>query len=382
MASVRKRTWTTGDTVKAAWVADYFDQYRKRLHKTFKLKKDAERWLVTTLGEVQRGVHTPVSSSITVAQAGETWIAEAEADGLERGTVRQYRQHLEQHIAPFIGNVRLAELTVAGVKDFRARIIREGRSRVMAKKIIGSLGAILATAMENGKVAQNVVRVATPRRRRETGLEQRHKRHIEVGVDIPTKEEIRAMLACAQGWFRPLLVTAVFTGLRSSELRGLRWKADVDLAAGELTVRQRADRWGILGSPKSDSAKRTLPLAPMVINALKEWRLACPASEADLVFPTSKGRPRQINTIHTQGLAPVQKAAGIIADGNTPKYGMHSLRHAAASLFIEQGFSAKKVQTLMGHSTIQMTFDTYGHLFPAAEDDKTAMRQLQARLVG
>ncbi len=65
-----------------------------------------------------------------------------------------------------------------------------------------------------------------------------------------------------------------------------------------------------------------------------------------------------------------------------PKYGLHSLRHAAASLFIEQGFSPKRVQTLMGHSSIQMTFDTYGHLFPAADDDRVAMSQLQARLVG
>jgi integrase len=65
-----------------------------------------------------------------------------------------------------------------------------------------------------------------------------------------------------------------------------------------------------------------------------------------------------------------------------PKYGMHSLRHAAASLFIEQGFSPKRIQALMGHSTIQMTFDTYGHLFPAADDDRVAMGQLQARLVG
>jgi len=61
---------------------------------------------------------------------------------------------------------------------------------------------------------------------------------------------------------------------------------------------------------------------------------------------------------------------------------MHSLRHAAASLFIEQGFSPKRVQALMGHSTIQMTFDTYGHLFPAAEDCRVAMNQLQVRLLG
>jgi integrase len=68
--------------------------------------------------------------------------------------------------------------------------------------------------------------------------------------------------------------------------------------------------------------------------------------------------------------------------GRKPKYGMHAFRHAAASLFIEQGFSPKRIQALMGHSTIQMTFDTYGHLFPAPEDDQVAMQQLQARLIG
>jgi integrase len=380
MASIRKRTWKSGSEEKTAWIADYFDQGGQRHIKTFKQKKEADAWLVAARREVQQGTHTPASNRTTVAEAGELWIAEAEADGLERSTVRQYRQHLDYHIKPLIGAVRLAELSTATVKDFRNQLIQEQRSRAMTKKVVASLGAILATAMESGKVAQNVVRVQTPRRRRERGLDQRHKRRLEVGIDIPTKDEIRAMLAHSQGWFRPLIVTATFTGLRASELRGLRW-SDVDLDRGELTVRQRADRWGMIGSPKSDAGKRSVPLAPIVANALKEWRLACPKGEADLVFPTSQGRPRQINTIHTSGLVPLQKAAGII-EGSKPKYGMHALRHAAASLFIEQGFTPKRVQALMGHSTIQMTFDTYGHLFPAPEDDQAAMRQLQARLIG
>jgi integrase len=65
-----------------------------------------------------------------------------------------------------------------------------------------------------------------------------------------------------------------------------------------------------------------------------------------------------------------------------PKYGLHALRHAAASLFIEEGWSAKKLQAVMGHGSMQMTFDTYGHLFPSPDEDKAAMRRLQARLVG
>jgi integrase len=380
MASIRKRMWKSGGEDKTAWIADYFDQAGKRHIKTFVRKKDAEAWLVTARGEVARGVHTPENASITVLEAGEAWISQAETDGLERSTVMQYRQHLDYHIRPLIGGVKLAELTPPMVRSFRNDLIRTERSPAMAKKVVSSLGAILANAMADHKVARNVVREQAQHRRRDRGLEKRHAKHLEIGVDIPTKDEIRAMLDHARGRWRPLLVTAIFTGLRASELRGLRW-SDVDLDRAELTVRQRADRWGAIGSPKSDAGKRTVPLAPMAINGLKEWRLACPNGEADLVFPNGRGRAEQLTAIHYRGLGPLQKAAGITEDG-TPKYGMHSLRHAAASLFIEQGFSPKRVQALMGHSTIQMTFDTYGHLFPSAADDQEAMRQLQARLVG
>jgi integrase len=195
-------------------------------------------------------------------------------------------------------------------------------------------------------------------------------------------------------------VTAVFTGLRASELRGLRWD-DVDFDRGVLTVRQRADRWNTIGSPKSDASKREIPLTPMATNTLKEWRLACPKGNANLVFPNGNGAVESLPNIHRRGLGALQVETGItpiepirttnpkLTDEQVltkatvhPKYGLHSLRHAAASLFIEQGFSPKRVQALMGHSSITVTYDTYGHLFPSQDGDQVAMQQLQARLVG
>jgi integrase len=401
-ASVRKRRWQTKTGEKTAWIADYVDQDGKRHIKTFERKKDATDWLVTAQGEVKEGIHTPENASITVAEAGELWIAQAETDGLERSTLTQYRQHLDFHIKPFIGRVKLAELAPASVPSFRNTLIREGRSRVMAKKVVGSLGAILSDAMGVGKVSRNVVREqAQERRKRQRRIEKRHEKQLEVGVDIPTKDEIRAMLAHAQGRWRPLVVTAIFTGLRASELRGLTWD-DVDLdQAAALTVRQRADRWNDIDSPKSASGKREVPLAPMVVNALREWKLACPKGERGLVFPNGEGNVENLPNIHRRGLGPLQFAAGITTAEAIrakdpkltekqaaakakahPRYGLHALRHAAASLFIEQKFTAKRVQVLMGHSTIQVTFDTYGHLFPAPDEDQAAMRQLQARLIG
>jgi integrase len=401
MATVRKRTWTTKKGAKTAWIADYFDQEGKRHIETFPTQKAAKSWLVETQHEVKQGVHTPASSSITLAEAAELWIAQADADGLEPSTIRQYRQHLDYHIKPFLGSVKLAELAPATVQSFRNTLIREGRSRMMVKKTVVSLGAILATAMASGKVARNVVREqARQHGARQRRLEKRHEKQLEVGMDVPTKEEIRAMLTHVQGRWRPLVVTAIFTGLRASELRGLTWD-DVDLDRATLTVRQRADRWNIIGSPKSDSSKREVPLAPMVINVLKEWKLACPKGAIGLVFPNGEGNIESLPNIHRRGLGPLQFMAGITTAKQItakepqitekqaarkaklhPRYGLHSLRHAAASLFIEQGFSAKRVQALMGHSTIQVTFDTYGHLFPSHDGDRAAMQQLQVRLIG
>src|SRR5262249_31180058 len=104
--------------------------------------------------------------------------------------------------------------------------------------------------------------------------------------DIPTSEEIKAIIAAA-GKSRPLLLTAIFAGLRSSELRGLRW-SDVDFKKGELNVRQRADRYGVIGNPKSKAGHRAVPLPSQVVQALREWKLQCPKGTG-LVFPAVSG---------------------------------------------------------------------------------------------
>lgn len=146
-----------------------------------------------------------------------------------------------------------------------------------------------------------------------------------------------------------------------------------------LTVRQRADRYCEIGSPKSSAGQRAIPLPPIVINTLREWKLACPKGPLDLVFPNAAGGIEALHVI-TAALRQCQIAAGIKGEGRGPKYGMHSFRHAAASLLIDLGLSPKRIQSVMGHSTIGVTFDVYGHLFPSPDDDAAAMLRLQAAL--
>ena len=112
----------------------------------------------------------------------------------------------------------------------------------------------------------------------------------------------------AKGRWRPLLITAIFTGLRASELRGLRWR-DVDFKANELHVQQRADRFNEIGKPKSAAGERVVPFGKFVANTLKEWKLACPKSEGDLVFPNGAGKVEVLANIINRGLIPAQAAA-------------------------------------------------------------------------
>ncbi|MHB2265691.1 tyrosine-type recombinase/integrase [Aliihoeflea sp. PC F10.4] len=380
--SVRKRLWPDPKTgPKSAWVVDYVDGQGKRRLKSFKLKKKADEFAATASVEVREGTHVADRETVTVASAGKLWIATSEATGLERVTVDTYRARLNLHVAPFIGTEKLSKITVPVVRSFADRLREEGRSPAMVKKALTALGAILSDAQERGLVTRNAVKEMS---RRRNGSEKRSKRLLQPGVDIPLPEEIKAFLAALDGKWRPVLLTAVFTGLRSSELRGLRWQ-DVDFVKAEISVRQRTDRYGEIGATKSHSSQRTLPVPPVVMNALKEWKLACPTGE--LVFPNGQGNPESHSNIINRGLTPAMKRAGLTLDTGkknddgepiiAARYsGLHDLRHFYASWLINPkeagglGLDMKTVQARMGHSSIVVTADVYSHLFPRKDDGK------------
>lgn len=366
MATIRKRTLPSG---KVVWQCDYKDQVGKRRSRQFTKKRDADAFMVTARAEVAQGIHTPDSASITIADAGALWLARGEAEGLEASTLAMYEQHVRLHINPHIGGVKLSRLSTPAVEQFRDDLVG-AISREMARKVLRSLKSLLKEAQRRGHVAQNVADATSVRmagRQREE-------------VEIPTKGHMRAILQHAPERWRPLIVTALFTGLRSSELRGLTWE-HVDLKAKVIRVRQRVDRYGVMGPPKSRAGRRDVPLPPMVVNALRKWRLACPVTEEGFVFPTDQKRPVSGSVLHKSAWRPTLIAAGIMKEGDPPPYTFHALRHGAASLFIEQGMSPKRVQAVMGHSTIAITFDLYGHLFPSPEDDLTAMAEIESRLL-
>lgn len=394
--SVRKRTWTTAKgEEKTAWIVDYVDGKGTRRLKTFARKKDADAFAATASVEVREGVHVADSATVTVKEAAALWMNSRAGAGLERSTLEQYKQHVSLHIEPMMGTVKLSKITVPAVRSFQDDLREAGRSQAMIKRVTVSLGGILSDAQERGLVVRNAVHEMSKRRGNSAGkAEKRQKARLRYGVDIPTMAEIRAILEAAEGRYRPFLVTAIFTGMRASELRGLSW-ADVDLDKAAIHVRQRADKYHVIGMPKSDAGQRTIPLTPMIINTLREWRLACPKGTRNLVFPNGEGNVEWHQNIIKRGLWPAMIKAGVTVekkgkDGEPvikPKYsGLHALRHWFASWCINSKadggleLSPKAVQARMGHSSIQVTFDTYGHLFPAA-DEAQALADAESRLM-
>jgi integrase len=385
--SVRKRTWTTrgkqedGTPVsREAWIVDYVDQNGKRHIKSFKRKKEADAYHATVQVDVAKGVHTAPSQSITVERAAENWLTYVELEGRERSTLAQYRTHLN-HINPRFGSTKLAKLTTPLIHQFRDDLVRD-LSRPLASKVLVSLKSILKDARRRGNIANN------PAEGVSVGADKRGKRKLKVGVDIPAPAEIRRILDAADPHWRAILVTAAFTGLRASELRGLPW-ANVDLTRHpSIHVRQRADAWGKIGRPKSAGSERNVPIGPFLVNVLKQWKLK--AGQQTLVFPAADGGAENIDQIVRYGFWKAQTAADVTVGTGAkarPKYqGLHALRHFYASWCINRRqdggleLPLKMVQERLGHASITLTADTYGHLFPAKDDSAELAAAEQALL--
>src|SRR5712671_6129244 len=273
---------------------------------------------------------------------------------MPRSCSRAFRKFVLQDVYPLIGAKKVAELTAPAINAFADRLREEGRSREIVRRVVGSLGAIFREARRRGLSSVDPT----------AGLKiDRPEERDDPRAVIPTKLELQAIIAGAAGRWRPLILVAIFCGLRGSELRGLRW-TDIDFDSRQIAVAQRADAFHKIGRLKSKAGYRSIPMPPMVVNLLREWKLKCPKGDLGLVFPTGAGKVESHSNIVKRGFEPIQIAAGVFeweevkdASGNVvlgddgkpkmilaAKYGMHALRHACASLWIENGMNAKRIQ--------------------------------------
>lgn len=308
-----------------------------------------------------------VSSKITFAELAATWLKQV--IGIRQSSWRWYESALRRHVLPSIGRMRVSEITVDDVAQLVADLQRAGFAGTTIANVLVPVGRILDHAVRRGLIPANPVR----------GLERHERPKIRRDeMRFLDSQEIDSLLRHAPDRYRPLLATAVFTGLRSGEILGLRWSA-IDFDAGVVHVREQVDRAGRTLPLKTEKARRDVILMPALARLLRDHRIGSPHStQTDYVFARPDGRAMHPDTVRRYGLHPAVKRAGIDTPGK-PRLRFHDCRHTFASLLIAQGVNVAFVSRQLGHASISTTLGTYTHLFDHVEHAATVVERLEAR---
>jgi integrase len=304
----------------------------------------------------------------TVGAWLDEWLAASVTGRLRPRTAESYASTVRLYLKPSVGRIALAKLTPEHVNRLRRELEARGGERgplssTTVRYAIVVLRIALGRALKSGRVARNVATLVDTPTLRHPDLRPL------------TADQARAFLAAVEREeLGPLYLTAIATGMRQGELLALRW-SDVDLEAGTIAVRhtlRRVER--VLADPKTGSAKRVLRIGAGVTSALREnrlrqleRRLAAGARwrEQDYVFSGPNGDAWHARNI----LTAFQRA---LARAGLPRQRFHDLRHACATLLLEQGEELGVVSKLLGHSTVATTLDVYAHLTPAMGDRAAA----------
>ena len=344
-------------TCRAGWEAFVFSvRDGCKIRRTFPTMAAAKAWRADALGGAHRGtVRAPRPT--TVRQAADALI-EGMRSGLVRtrsgdtykpSAIRSYDAALRLHILPEIGALKLAEVQRRDVQRLADELLATGRDPSTIRNALMPLRVIYRRALEDEDVAVNPcagLRLPAARGRRER---------------IASPEEAAALLAALASLDRALWGTAFYAGLRLGELRALRWE-DIDLASGVIRVERALDQKGETIAPKSRSGRRSVP----IVGALRELLL-------DVKLDNSSG---YVFGKAEQPFAPSSvylRARSSWAQAGLKPIGLHEARHTCASVMIAAGVNAKAITQYLGHSSIEITFDRYGHLMPGNAAESVAM---------
>jgi integrase len=331
----------------------------KLIRKSFPTLAAARSWRAEATTAVRYGTLTP-ARPVTVRQAADDLIA-GMIDGTVRNrsgdiykpsVIRGYRAQLTRHVVPEFGGMRLDALRRADVQGLCNRLVAEGASPSTVRNAIMPLRVLYRRALRAGQVTVSPLE----------HLELPAVRGVRDRVASP--EEAGSLLAALPAGDRAVWATALYAGLRLGELKALR-VGDVDLDAGRISVERSWDAQEGVIEPKSRSARRRVPIAEELRAHLAEHLLRS-GRRRGLIFGRSETLPFAHVSLRDRALR-------AWAHAGLQPIGLHECRHTFASMCIAAGVNARGLMAYLGHSSIQMTFDRYGHLMPGNEDEATEL---------
>lgn len=329
--------------------------YRARtVHGT---RADAEAVLNEWLTELGKGILADSGRMSVADYLVHRWLPAIESRGLSPTTVERYRLDIEKRIIPAIGSIRLDRLQPLHIEA----LVQQARASGLSDRSVLHLYRVLHRALEMAVrwrlLASNPCDGVEPPR-----------------ADTSSKgralepEELSRLLDAARGTSAYVpIVLAVACGLRRGEVLGLEWP-DVDLNNATLTVRQAVVEVGgrfIVKAPKSETSRRTVPLPPLALEALREWReeqakqrqsLGDQWQGGERVCTDRDGRPLSPWALDWAYRQAAERA------GIRGTYRFHDLRHTYGSTLAGSGVPPHTTRELMGHSSVVTTMQLYAHV--------------------
>lgn len=351
LKSYRHGTWGfrvsagTDETGRRRYITDY----------SHPSAEDAEE----ALAKVQRQLKRKTFSfeKTTVRSYLEGWLsARVDHGELKASTARMYRAYIGNDIAPALGALELRKVTRSDVSDFVRDLRADGRGAVTIRRIHATLSSAFADAVSNGKMPDNPCNAVI--------LPKVDKSRVEVWGQA---EAAQFLEAAREHRLSTLFETAILTGMRRGELCGLQW-SDVDLVERTIIVRTQLVQVGrnvVENSAKSEAGQyRVVALSDRLVGALMEWQIRQDTEreawgeayqDSGRVFTYEDGRQLRPG-YPSSALKTLLKRHGL------PDLKFHGLRHQFASILLESDVPLALVSKMMGHSTINITADLYGHM--------------------
>ena len=342
MANIKKRPG-------GRWRARYRDPANREHARHFSTKRDAELWLDSVRVDLATGVHVDRSRGRTTF---ETWSKQwlKESVHLKAKTIAGYESILATHLLPRWRNDRLAEIDRPMIKAWVAELTAGDRTPATVKNIVNVMKAVMTSAVEGGAIKVNPcagLRLPHPRRYEKLFLSATQV--LELASAMPDNHGLHVQFAA-------------YSGMRAGEITALKWER-IDLLRGTVDVVESfSEVHGVLqlGATKT-YAQRTVKLPRFVTELLAEHqRFTGPTG---FVFRDSRGGPLRHSNFYRRAFRPAVAAAGLPS-----KLRFHDLRHTCAALLIAQGAHPLAIKERLGHSSITVTLDVYGALFPSIDE--------------
>lgn len=311
-------------------------------------KREARSLLQERVSAINKGRHRARPMMTFEKFAREHWQADTLL-ALKASSVKYYNFHLERNVLPVIGSLRLCDVTRQVVKQVLLDRKKDGYSNSTLHGIRLTLSKVFQAAVELGYLENNPA----------SGIQLGERRPAE-DRKVLSPAEIRLLLTYLSEPCRTIVLVAVLTGLRIGEILALRWKR-LDFVRGTIEVTETFSD-GRFGTPKTRSSRRVVPMSRAVRDVFELHRNTCSGALPEhLVFQTPKGTPQSPKNLYNRVLAPACDKAGL------SRVSWHSFRHTNATLLGEVGESVKTAQSILGHSDVETTLNTYMHAIPDSQ---------------